>query len=135
MSRENVEVYSRGLEAYERRDVEALLDTVDPNVEWHSAILVPLGGEGTVYRGHNGVRKLLRDLDQGLAEMQIEMSQIRDLGDRVLATGRIRARGKRSGARTESPFAQVVHFKNGKATRIRAYLDPKEALEAEGLRE
>jgi ketosteroid isomerase-like protein len=135
MSQENIDVYIRGLEAYERRDVEALLDTVDAEVEWHSAILVPLGGEGTVYRGHEGVRMLLRDLDQGLAEMKVEISEIRDLGDRALATGRIRARGKRSGARTESPFAQVVHFKNGKAIRIRAYLDPEEALEAEGLRE
>jgi ketosteroid isomerase-like protein len=135
MSQENVETYNRGLEAYHRRDVEALLDTVDPEVDWHSAILVPLGGETTVYRGHEGVRELLRDLDQGLAEMQIEISQIRDLGDRILATGRIRARGNQSGAWTDSPFAQVVQFKNGKALRIRAYLNPEEALEAEGLRE
>jgi ketosteroid isomerase-like protein len=29
----------------------------------------------------------------------------------------------------------VIEFKNGKAIRVRAYLDPNDALEAAGLRE
>jgi hypothetical protein len=44
-------------------------------------------------------------------------------------------RGRESVAETESPFGYVVEFKAGKATRIWSYLEPKEALEAAGLRE
>ena len=49
--------------------------------------------------------------------------------------GRLRARGKESGAEVESPVAYVAEFKNAKAVRVTEYLDPKEALDAAGLRE
>ena len=38
-------------------------------------------------------------------EIQIEVSEIRDLGDRLVAIGRTRTRGRESGAETESPIA------------------------------
>jgi ketosteroid isomerase-like protein len=135
MSQENVEVVKRGLEAYNRRDVEALLEELDPAVEWHPAFEVLMGGEATVYRGHEGVRELLRDANETLDEIHVEFSNIQDLGDQVVAIGRIRARGKASGAETESPLGYVADLRNGKAIRIRTYLDPNEALEAAGLSE
>jgi ketosteroid isomerase-like protein len=109
--------------------------SVNTAEEWHPGIPALLEGKATVYRGHEGVRELWRDLTESFAEIQIEYSEIRDLGDRVLAIGRFRARGKESGAETESPWAYLVQFKNGKAIRIWTYLDPKEALEAAGLSE
>jgi ketosteroid isomerase-like protein len=57
------------------------------------------------------------------------------LANEVVAIGRLRARGKESGAETDSPVAWVVEFKNGKVIQAQAYLDPKEALEAAGLRD
>ncbi len=135
MSQENVEAFKRGLEAGNRGDVETLLEVLDPEVAWHSALHALLGGEATVYRGHEGVREMLRDLYEAFDEIQIEISEIRDLGDRLVAIGRTRARGKGSGADVESPIGFVTEFKNGNAISIRGYLDPKEALEAAGLRE
>ena len=44
MSRENVEAFKRGLEAGNRGDVEKLLDELDPEVEWHSALHALLEG-------------------------------------------------------------------------------------------
>ena len=90
--------------------------------------------EATVYRGHEGVRELVRDIDEAFAEA-VEIVEIRDLGDRVLAIGRLRARGKASGADTESPIGFLADFRNAKLTRVLSYLDPKEALEAAGLSE
>lgn len=135
MSRENVKHFKRGLDAYNRRDVDALVEVLDPEVEWHSAIHVMLGGKATCWRGHEGVRRLIEDTDEALAEIHVEFSEVRDLGDRIVAVGRLRTRGKQSGAETESPLGYVAQFKNGKATEIRTYLDPKEALEAAGLSE
>jgi ketosteroid isomerase-like protein len=89
MSQQNVEAFKRGLEAGNRGDVETLLEVLDPEVAWHSALHALMGGEATVYRGHDGVRERL-------------------------------------------PIGFVTEFKNGNATSIRAYLDPKEALEAAG---
>ena len=88
-----------------------------------------------MYRGHEGVREWLRDLYETLSEFHAEYPDIRDLGDRTVAIGRVRARGSASEVEIESPHATVAEFKNGKGIRIRTYLDPKEALEAAGLSE
>jgi ketosteroid isomerase-like protein len=135
MSQENVEAYRRFLDAYNRRDVEAMLKELDAEVEYHPVLPMMLGGEATVYRGHEGVRRLFREVYDAFDEIHTEYSEVRDLGDRVVAIGRIRMRGKGSGAETESPAAVVIDFRHGKSIRIRTYLDPQEALEAAGLRE
>ena len=135
MSRENVEQTKRAADAYNRRDVEALLKELDPEVEWHSALSILLSGKATVYRGHGGVREWFRELDEVLDEIHVEYTDIRDLGDRVIAIGRIRTRGRGSGVATESPIAMVSDTRNGKSVRVRSYLDPAEALEAAGLSE
>jgi ketosteroid isomerase-like protein len=135
MSQENVETFKRFADANNRRDVEALLEELDPDVEWQSAVLGSLGGEATVHRGHDGVREMLRDLYEAFSEFRVEFSDIRDLGDQVVAIGRWVTRGEESGVETTPPLASVVEFKDGKAIRVRSYLDPQEALTAVGLRE
>lgn len=135
MSQENVEAFKRAIVAYNRGHVEALLDELDTEVEWRPVLPVVLGGDETVYRGHDGVRQLLRDLDEVLSERQLDFSEIRDVGDHVVATGSLRIRGKSSGALSESSFGSVAEFKNGRAIQIQTYLDPREALERLGLSE
>ena len=133
MSQENVEAFKRGLEAGNRGDIEALLEELDPEVEWHSALHALLSGEQTVFPGHDGVREMIGDLNEAFGEIHIEMPEIRDLGDRLVAIGRTRTRGRASGTETESPFAMVTEVRNGKAISVRGYLDPNQALHAAGL--
>ena len=132
MSQENVEAFKRGLEAGNRGDVEALLEVLDPEVEWHSALHALMEGETTVFRGHDGVRELLRDQYEVFDEIHIELSEIRDLGDRLVALGRTHAHGGASGADVQTPIGLVTEFKDGRAISIRGYLDHEEALEAAG---
>ena len=56
MSQENVEAFKRWIDAYNRQDVEAMVEEMDPEVEYHPVLPMLLGGEATVYRGHDGVR-------------------------------------------------------------------------------
>ncbi len=135
MSQENVEGFERGVDAYNRQDIEAFVAGAHPEVEWHSGILSGLGAEAAVYRGHEGIRQGLRDLFEALEETHLEYPEIRDLGDRVIGIGHMRTRSRESGAETEAPHATVVDVKDGKAIRISAYFDVKEALEAAGLSE
>jgi ketosteroid isomerase-like protein len=135
MSEENVERVKRGAEAVRRGDIEAQLEDLDPDVEWTPAFPVLLGGGTRVYRGHEGVREMFRGFYETIDEIHAEYSEFHDLGDRIVAIGRIRTRGKESGATTESPFALVADFKDGKTVRVLTYLDPQEALEAAGLSE
>jgi ketosteroid isomerase-like protein len=132
MSQEDVEAFQRGLEAGNRGDVETLVEELDPEVEWHSALHALVGGDQTVFRGHDGVREMIRDLNETFSEFHIEITEIQDLGHRLVAIGRVLARGQASGAEIETPLALVTEIKDGKAISVRGYLDPKEALEAVG---
>src|SRR6476469_4429853 len=135
MSQENVGAYKRGLDAFNRRDVEAWLEVLDPEVEMHLSLSAMFGREETVIRGHDELLEFLADLDEAFAEFQIEISEIRDLGERLVTIGHLHGRGTTSGADVDSPIGYVVDFKDGKVVRLRDYFDPKEALEAAGLRE
>jgi ketosteroid isomerase-like protein len=135
MSQENLDAFNRGTDAFNRGDFDAWLAELDPEVQWHSALPILLTAGGGVYRGHNGLREMLRELGDTLDELTVEYSEIQNLGDRVLAIGRLHTRGNLSGAAIESPFATVSDFKNGKSIRVRTYLDPQEALQAAGLQE
>jgi hypothetical protein len=64
-----------------------------------------------------------------------EIFEVRDLGNRIVALGRLRIKGKGSGAEAESAAGVVVDLNNGKAVRVLEFLDPAEALEAAGLSE
>jgi ketosteroid isomerase-like protein len=134
MSRENVEAFERAVEANNRGDYEALLAEIDPDVEWHAVFQVMFGGQATVCRGHEGVREYLRDLDEGFDVRHIEISELRDVGKRIVV-GRVRGRGRISGAELDSPISFVAEFRDGKVVRMSDYLDSKEALQAAGLSE
>jgi ketosteroid isomerase-like protein len=135
MSEENVDAFRRGIEAYNWRDIDAFLEVFDPMVEIHPLTLAMFGQETTIYRGHEGIRQFVRDVDEVLPQIQVELLEIRDLGERIVASGRIQARGRASGAEVESPISWVVEFRDDRVVRMRDYLDPKEALEAAGLAE
>ena len=135
MSKENVEAFKRGSAAWNRGDIEGLLEVVDPEIVWRDAINVLFGGEAATHRRHRGVRELFEDLFESFAEIETDFRDFRDLGERVVALGQIRMRGRESGVETESPFAALTEWRDGKAIRVSSYLDHHEALEAAGLPE
>ena len=112
MSQENVEAHNRTIEAFNRGDVEAMLENLDPEVEWHPAMQAFFAGE-PVYRGYAGVRTMFRDFYAAFDEIHVEPSEVRDLGDRTVAIGHMRARGGESGAETESSWGAVVERVQG----------------------
>jgi ketosteroid isomerase-like protein len=130
---ENTDLLRRAVAAYNRRDVGALLAELDPEVEWAPALPGIVGGETTVYRGAEGIHQMFRDLFEVLDEIHFSYDDVRDLGDRVVAIGHIRARGKASGAETRSPYVNVAELRDGKGIRLRGYLDVDEALRDAGL--
>jgi ketosteroid isomerase-like protein len=131
MSQQNVNVVRRALEAFPRGDVEEMLTYMDPEGEWHSAIVG--GAEGNVYRGHEGFRRWYADSFESFEEIEGEWSEFRDLGDRVLALGQVRARGRASGVELDSPMGWVFTLRRGRVIKAEGFLSRAEALEAAGL--
>jgi ketosteroid isomerase-like protein len=135
MSQQNVEAFKRALEASNRSDHDALLAEFDPDVEWHGVMGVMFGGEATVFKGHAGVLEYLRDIDEGFTVRDIEWSEFRDLGERVVVLGHARGRGRESEIEIDSQYGAVAEFRRGKIIRYRDFFNHREALKAAGLEE
>ena len=132
MSAEGIEAFKRAEAAFARRDIDALVAEYDPEIEWYPGMAALLAGETMVYRGHAGIRQLVHDMDDAFSVVELELDEYRDLGDRVLAIGRIRTRGRASDIETVSSVAYLMDRKAGKAVRVRTYTDAAEAIEAAG---
>jgi ketosteroid isomerase-like protein len=133
MSQQNVAVVRRALEAFERGDLEEMLSQIDSEAELHSAIIG--GAEGNAYRGHEGFRRWYADSYETFEYFKFELSEVRDLGDRVLTLGHVKARGRESGAEIDSPMGWVYTVRRGKLVKAEGFLSRAEALEAAGLQE
>jgi ketosteroid isomerase-like protein len=132
MSREDVEIVRRAAEEYNRAGVEALHDFLHPDVEFTEDPRFPEAG---VYRGRDAVEAYFREFRQQMAGHAMEVEEIIDAGADVVAVVRERARGTSSDAEVDWRAAFVWTLRSGTAVRVRAYLDPAEALEAVGLSE
>ncbi len=133
MSQENVEIVRRALAAYTAGDIEGMLSFLDPDAELHSAIIS--GAEGKAYRGHAGIRSWAAETQVSFEALSMELTEFRDLGDRVLGFGRVHAKGRESGVELDSPTGWVFTLRDGKIVRAEGYLDPGKALEVAGLTE
>jgi ketosteroid isomerase-like protein len=95
---QNVEAIRRGYEAWNRNDIEGVLQDLDPEVEWLGAA----GVRATLYRGHEGVLAYAREVEDALGVIQVDVLSIEDLGDHVLAHVRASGKGSASGVQVDA---------------------------------
>lgn len=132
MSEESVEIIREAFEAWERGDRDAWLAMFDEDAELYS-LRAQL--EGHPYRGHDGLRRFLADLDEQWDYARFGLREIRDAGERAVALVDFKARGSASGVELDVPVALVIAVRAGKITYGRFYSNPDEALGAAGLPE
>jgi len=130
MSRANLARAHEVIDAVERRDLDALIELTDPDVEWRSAFVAGTGG---VYRGHAGMREYVRDMKDAWDIVRLDVDHEIGVGDIVVFVGRIHYRGKGSGVEDETESGYVLKFAEGKVVGFRPFRDPEAALEAVGL--
>jgi ketosteroid isomerase-like protein len=126
-----------GMEAYNRRDLEAVVIGWHPGFEYcPGREWVKAGLAEPSYRGLDGYRKYVAATAEVWGpENTLTPSELIDLGDRIviLAEGEMRAQA--SGVPLANAFALVSTFKDGRFIHLQEYYDHTEALEAAGLRE
>jgi ketosteroid isomerase-like protein len=126
MSQENLELARDAVEAFNRRDVEALTDLVTDDFEWFTWTGAV---EPTTYLGPEGLVRYFRDADVwGL--LSLEVDEYSDVGDRVLVAGTIRARGEGSGMEIEEPYHSAFDVRDGRLARVRSFRTRAEVMEA-----
>jgi len=134
MARDKVVVVKRLVDASNRRDVDsAFAELVTRDFEWHPAIVGAL--HGAFYRGREGVERFAADTSENGEQLQNVAAEFRDLGDRVCVLGRLKGRGKGSGAPVDQQYAGIYDFRDDRVWRYRVYFDRAEGLQAAGLSE
>ena len=131
MSQENVEVVHRILDAMNRRDVDAVVEsaTEDVIMDWSNS----RGLLGSIRQGREQARQALEEFFEPWDSLRWDPEEVVDLGDgRVLTVSRLQMRGRGSGVDVNATGASIWTIKNGKAAAIALYQSKAEALEAAG---
>jgi ketosteroid isomerase-like protein len=134
MSQENVELTLRAIDAWNRRDVDAFVALLSPDVVWEENPELP--GLREVYRGRAEVRDWIKDFLEAVESPQLELEETIELGDdRIFTEMVLTGRGRGSGVPVELRFWLVIWFVEGKIARRQVAWTKDEALETAGLSE
>jgi len=132
MSQENVATAREFIEAYNRRDFDAEVESFDPEIEW----VLPERQSSDSCRGPDEVKRFWEGIDETFDELKLVPQEFIDAGDRVATRLRHYGRGKLSGAEIdEEMYHQVATFRAGRIVRMEYFGEWSEALEAAGLAE
>jgi ketosteroid isomerase-like protein len=133
MSDENVEVVRRSFEAYASGGIEATLPFYAPDFVWDPG---PEWVEDTVYRGHDGVRRLDAIFLENFDGYSLELHEIRAVDTRVIALYEALGRIKGSSTPIRQQIGIVIDdIQDGRIAAIRSYFTWPRALAAVGLAE
>jgi ketosteroid isomerase-like protein len=140
MSQQNVELVHgllTGAAGMDKQAVIAALPEViaqicTPDIEW---VEDPRRADGTIHRGHDGVRRSWERWLEQWDEWEWELERLTDCGEDVLVVARESGRGASSGASVSARNHMVFTIRDGKIARYREFYDERAALEAVGLEE
>lgn len=129
MSRENVELVRRIFETppVGESDEPELRSIFHPDVEF----LPQRSGTEGAYRGIAGVQQFRADTEQVFEKFEVHY-ELLDLGERILAWGKVDVRARESGIEVDVPMGGVFEFRDGKIVRWEDFGSKEKALKAMG---
>ena len=131
MSLENVEIVRRTTDAYNRHDVDGIVEHWAPDavLDWSNS----RGLEAGVYRGHDEIRAFTQRFLSTWDEVRLELGEPVEAADDVLVVENVTYLRGRDGIETQARSAWVLTFRDGQQTSLTLYQTKQEALEAATL--
>ena len=129
MSQAHIDLLRDSHEAFRRRDLDAFVGYMHPDVEFTSLVLEV---EGT-YRGHEGVRSWWDNILGVFPDWQPWVEDAREVGDRVVLRIRAEGPGTGSGINVDRDIWEVADVRNGRLRSWKFFRTEREALEAAAL--
>jgi ketosteroid isomerase-like protein len=132
--KENVEVVRRFYASWSRRDLDAALECVHPEIEFDwSGSLSPFRG---IYRGREGVVLAWTEIMDAWTKFAPEIEKVIECGpERLITPTLVRGQGKASGVQGEAHGAVLWTLREGKIIQGKLFQSKEEALEAVGVSE
>jgi uncharacterized protein len=125
MSEANVELARRGYARWSAGDVEGMIELATPDFEFVPAIAA--GVEGGSVTGPDEFRRFFMGLNETWETFRIEADEFRDLGDRVMTSGRLIAKGRGSEVELDHPIYSIIWIRDGRFARMQSFLDQDSA--------
>jgi ketosteroid isomerase-like protein len=117
------------LDAWNRGDIDEVLARTTEDIVWVPVTVATVEGEGG-FRGRDGFRRFFEQWSETWETWDIELHECREVGDRIVALGHVRARGRGSGVELDTPVAYIFEFREGLVERGQSFFDHQEALAA-----
>jgi ketosteroid isomerase-like protein len=130
MSADYRQAIERFYRMYERKDLSAALEFLDPQVEMHAAENF-IYATGNPYVGPDAIRDgIFARVESEWDGFSAAHEEILGMGDVVIARGRYRGTFKATGTSINAEFVHVFRFKNGKIAMWQSYTDTAQFKEA-----
>jgi ketosteroid isomerase-like protein len=133
MSQENVEVARQAYEAWNRGDLEWLLDHMTEDFEFQTGLGFP--DLDAVYRGKEGWRRFAQTWQEAWEHITVRVERIEDLDDGIVVLLTFDGTGRGSGVEVSVRVGHVATVTEGRMSKLVSIAGWDEALEAVGLRE
>jgi ketosteroid isomerase-like protein len=102
-----------------------------PDIDWRAIEGAP--DDSGVMRGRDRLRRYFEELAEAFEDIVVEPVELLDVGERVVAEIRLRARSRGAGVPTEMQFAATYVLRDGRIVSGREYLTRDEAIAAADL--
>jgi uncharacterized protein len=111
--------------AFNRGDMDAAVESLDPRIEWIEPTEFPGGG---TYHGREQAKRYLTQSRAAWAEVVSEPERFITTGNRIVVFVHARVRPKDGTQWQDVRLADVYTIREGKAIQMRAFADRHEAL-------
>jgi ketosteroid isomerase-like protein len=130
MSEANVDLVREVFMAWQSGAIDRVDELITDDVEWRPT---PLSDTGyNVFRGRAGVHDWISAVMSRGAEVRNEITEMRDLGDRVLVLGRVIEKID-DRTRVDAELAWLFHVYEGRIARGEGFVSRAEAFRAAGV--
>jgi ketosteroid isomerase-like protein len=116
----NVQLVQDAFAAFQRGDIQSILNSLSDDVEWIEPPVEPLGG---VYRGRDSVAEFFRKVGETSDFSSFEPREYVAQGDRVVALGSYKATVRGTGRAYECDWAMAFTITNGKISKFQEFTD------------
>jgi ketosteroid isomerase-like protein len=102
-----------------------------PDIDWRAVVGAP--DDSGVMHGRDRVRAYFEELLEAFENIVVELLELLEIGDHVVADVRLAGRSRSAGVPTEIRFALTYLLRDGKLLSGREYLTREEAIAAASL--
>jgi ketosteroid isomerase-like protein len=121
------EIVRMAFEAFNRGDIDSVLELCDPAI-----VVRDPQRTGTTFRGPDGVRQFFEEWLENWEEYRSEPVELTEAGGEILVHARQSGKGKLSGIEIDQDLFVVSRIREGRFVEYRLYTEREDALASMG---